>query len=676
MCGLAGLLSPGRRFGDAELSNIARRMADTLRHRGPDSSGLWSDPEAGVALGHRRLSIIDLSPEGHQPMSSASGRFVITYNGEIYNFLSLRRELESTGFLFRGHSDTEVLLAAIDAWGLHGALPRLAGMFAFVLWDRETRTLHLVSDRLGKKPLYFGLIRGDFLFASELKALHEHPAFVPEVDPDALTLLLRHGCVPSPYAIYKGVLKLPPASHLALPLADLYIGNTADLRAKLQPYWSLAEVAQRGRAEPFADGPEEAVNVLEEIIGQATAERMVADVPLGALLSGGIDSSAVVALMQKQSIRPVKTFSIGFHEAGYDEATDARRVAQYIGTQHTELYVTPEQAQAVIPRLSEIYDEPFADRSQIPTFLVAELARREVTVALSGDGGDEVFGGYNRHFYGPWLWRHLKPWPLSLRRQMASVLTAIPPRIWDAAAKQAYRVLPRSSQQPMPGYRIHKLADLLTVEGPEAIYHRLSCYSQNPVALTLSGREPQAFLPGHEHELEGLGFTEMMMCLDATTYLPDDILVKVDRASMAVSLEVRSPLLDHRVVEFAWRLPTSMKVREREGKWVLRQVLSRYVPAELVDRPKQGFDVPLEAWLRGPLRDWAEAMLEPNRLRTEGYFDSERVRKLWAQHLSERRNVDFCLWPILMFQAWKERWSAVPRRSDVGVAGIMNVATA
>jgi asparagine synthase (glutamine-hydrolysing) len=666
MCGIAGVLSPKRRLSDAELSNIARRMADTLRHRGPDSSGFWSDPEAGVALGHRRLSIIDLSPEGHQPMASASGRFLITFNGEIYNFRELRRELEGVGAAFRGHSDTEVLLAAIDAWGLEAALPKLAGMFAFGLWDRKARTLHLVRDRMGKKPLYFGWAGRDLVFASELKALHEHPSFVPKVDPGALTLLLRHGCIPSPYAIYRGVLKLPPATHLALPLGDGNVAPGGDLRAGLRPYWSLAEAARRGIEEPFADGPEAAVGVLDEIMARATAERMVADVPLGALLSGGIDSSTVVALMQKQSTRPIKTFSIGLHEAGYDEATDARRVARHLGTEHTELYVTPEQAQAVIPRLPEVYDEPFADRSQIPTFLVTQLARREVTVALSGDGGDEVFGGYNRHFYGPWLWRRLKPWPLSVRRRAAGVLTAIPPHTWDAAARQVYRVLPKSSRQPMPGYRVHKLADLLTVDTPEAIYRRVTSYSADPLALTIDGREPQTILTDPEHFVDGLDFTGRMMYLDGATYLPDDILVKVDRASMAVSLEVRAPLLDHRVVEFAWRLPTAMKIQGRQGKWVLRQVLDRYVPRELVDRPKQGFDVPLEVWLRGPLRDWAEAMLEPSRLSAEGYFDSREVHRLWAEHLSGARNLDFCLWTVLMFQAWSERWLACPSTTAAG----------
>jgi asparagine synthase (glutamine-hydrolysing) len=657
MCGLAGLISFRQSGWDGlDLASTVRRMADAMRHRGPDDGGVWVDSEAGVALGHRRLAIIDLSREGHQPMASASGRFVVTYNGEIYNHRTLRRELEDLGCRFRGHSDTEVLLEAIDCWGLEATLPKLVGMFAFALWERQARSLHLVSDRLGKKPLYFGWAGSDFAFASELKAFHQHPGFAPEVDRDALTLLLRHGCIPSPYAIYKGVSKLPPASRLALPFGDGSMARAADLRARLRSYWSLVDVARRGAEDPFAHGPEAAVDALDEIIGRATAERMVADVPLGALLSGGVDSTTVVALMQRQSNRPVKTFSIGFHEAGYDEASDAKRVASHLGTDHTELYVTPQQAQEVIPRLPEIYDEPFADRSQVPTFLVAQLARQEVTVALSGDGGDEIFGGYNRHVYGPWLWQRIGPLPLPVRRGAAAALTTISPGAWDAAAQQAFRVLPRSRRQPMPGYRIHKFADLLGVEGPDAMYRRLTSHWEQPETLVIGGREPPTVITDMAGMPLGADFTSIMMQLDAMTYLPDDILTKVDRASMAVSLEVRAPLLDHRVVEFAWRLPSIMKVRGRQGKWVLRQVLDRYVPRHLTDRPKQGFDVPVDAWLRGPLRDWAEALLRPEKLAMQGFFRPEPVTTAWRDHLSGARDRGSELWAVLMFQAWQERW--------------------
>jgi asparagine synthase (glutamine-hydrolysing) len=631
-------------------------MGDALSHRGPDGAGTWVDPKVAVALGHRRLAIIDLSREGHQPMLSATGRYVVTYNGEIYNFRSIGRELADLGWRFRGHSDTEVLLAAVEQWGFEAALAKLAGMFAFALWDREARVLHLARDRMGKKPLYFGRIGRDVWFASELKALHRHPAFAAEVDRGALSLLLRHGCVPSPHTIYRGVFKLPPGSVLTLSPADARAAGLADLQARVRPYWSLAEVARQGIAEPFALGPEAAVDALDELLSRVTAERMISDVPLGALLSGGIDSSSVVALMQQQSARPVKTFSIGFHESSHDEATAAKRVAGHLGTAHTELYVTPDQAQAVIPQLPAIYDEPFADRSQIPTFLVAQLARQQVTVALSGDGGDEVFGGYNRHFFGPWLWHRMKAWPRPVRRQAARALTAVSPQGWDAAAHQIYRFLPPSSRQPLVGFQIHKIADLLNADAPQGFYRRLTSYWQEPDGLVIDGREPSTVLTTPGALPGGMDFAHSMMYCDAVTYLPDDILVKVDRASMAVSLEVRAPLLDHRVVEFAWRLPGALKVRGRQGKWILRRVLDRYVPRHLVDRPKQGFDLPIDAWLRGPLRDWAEAMLAPGRLAREGFLRPEPIRTAWVEHLDGTRNHGWRIWPVLMFQTWQERW--------------------
>jgi asparagine synthase (glutamine-hydrolysing) len=629
-------------------------MAHTLRHRGPDSSGVWSDPEAGIAFGHRRLSIIDLSREGHQPMVSPSGRFVITYNGEIYNFLALRRELEALGYAFRGHSDTEVMLGAIDSWGLEATLSKLTGMFALALWDRESRTLHLVRDRLGKKPLYAGFVGRDLVFASELKAFYAHPAFAPEIDRGAQLLLLRHGYVPTPHSIYRGVFKLPPAGWLPVSGEPDALQDN-DLRERVRFYWSARDVAERGLAEPIRLSEQEAVDQVSALIDQSVRERMVADVPLGALLSGGIDSSSVVAFMQQHASRPVKTFSVGFHESGYDEAADAKSVARHLGTDHTELYVTPDQAQAVIPHLSEIYDEPFADRSQIPTFLVSQLARQHVTVALSGDGGDEVFGGYNRHFYGPWLWRRLRPWPRSLRQRLARLVTAIPPRRWDAAAEYLYLILPRSSRQPTPGNRLHKIADLMSADSPQAIYRRLTSYWQDAASVLIGGNDrasadPPAAVP------DRADFAHLMMYLDEVTYLPDDVLVKVDRASMAVSLEVRAPLLDHRLIEFAWRLPGAMKIRQRQGKWILRQVLNRHLPRQLFDRPKQGFEVPMDAWLRGPLREWAEAMLSSDRLAGEGFFAPGPIRAAWAEHLGGARNRGEELWTVLMFQAWHEHW--------------------
>ena len=658
MCGLAGFVAVREGRAGAELSATVQGMTQAIRHRGPDSDGIWVDPRAGVALGHRRLAIIDLSAEGHQPMHSASGRFVIVYNGEIYNFRLLSAELKSLGQSFRGHSDTEVLLAAVETWGLGQALQKLVGMFAIALWDRQTGTLHLVRDRLGKKPLYFGWAGHDLVFASELKSFHEHPDFVPEVDRSALALFLRYGYVPAPHSIYRGVFKLRPGSNLSLPAAAIGALRTGDLLAQVHDYWSVGEVAQRGIATPLALSDAEAVEQLDELLGRVVADRMVADVPLGALLSGGIDSSTVVAFMQQHSARRIRTFSIGFREPGYDEAVGAKRVADHLGTDHTELYVTPAEAQAVIPRLPEIYDEPFADASQIPTFLLSQMARKEVTVALSGDGGDEILGGYNRYVLTSWAWQRMRLCPRVIRQGLATSLAMISPAGWDKLAQGVDRIVPRAAQQPRPGYQMAKLASILAADGPDTLYRLVTARWLEPAAVVLGDLEPAFADPaGRPHLIDA---TDRLMFSDAIGYLPDDILVKVDRASMAVSLEVRAPLLDHRLVEFAWRLPRTMKIRGRQGKWVLRQVLYRHVPRELVDRPKQGFDVPLDTWLRGPLRDWAEGMLAPARLAAEGFFDPLPILDLWSQHLSGRRNWAIRLWPILMFQAWQERWLSQP----------------
>lgn len=643
MCGYAGFLQRRSNVSADAMPATVRRMADTLLHRGPDDAGAWSDPDAGIALGHRRLSIIDLSPEGHQPMASPSGRYVIAFNGEIYNFEALRKELP--GVAWRGHSDTEVMLAAVDRWGVTGALERFNGMFSFALWDREERAVHLARDRLGEKPLYYGWVGDTFLFGSELKALRAHPAWRAEINRDALAVYLRHDYVPSPYSIYTGISKLPAAHYLRVTASD-------SGEAESQPYWNMRDVAERGAANPLRVSDEAAVDELDTLLREAVQMRTVADVPVGVFLSGGVDSSTVVALMQAQSPRPIKSFSIGFHEADYNEAPHARAVAAHLGTDHTELYVTPAEAMAVIPSLPHVYDEPFADSSQIPTILVSQLARRQVTVTLSGDGGDELFCGYVRYFWGRRIWNKIGGIPTSFRRAVAGALTAFSPQTWSALTGTVARFMPSTAVGEMTGDRIHKMAEVLSVPNADVMYHGLSSHWNNPAAVVARSREPLTVLtdPARRPALDD--FTHRMMYFDAASYLPDDILVKVDRASMSVSLEARVPLLDHRVVEFSWRVPLSMKIRGDQGKWLLRQVLYRYVPRELIERPKMGFGVPIDKWLRGSLRDWAEALLEEKRLRDEGYFDPAPIRQKWAEHLSGARNWQYWLWDILMFQAW------------------------
>ena len=651
MCGITGFL--GGDFSPDTAGPIVDAMTGALAHRGPDATGRWLDAEAGIALGHRRLSILDLSPHGAQPMQSACSRYVLSYNGEIYNFARLRAQLEAevAGLpAWHGHSDTEVMLAAISHWGLEQAVGRFVGMFAFALWDRRERTLILARDRLGEKPLYYGWLGKAFVFASELKALKHHPAWRGEVDRDALALLLRHNYIPAPHSIYTQVRKLPPGTWLTIKPSVARGGESPEPHV----YWSARAGAERGTRNPLDTSASEAVQQLDRLLRVSVAGQMVADVPLGAFLSGGIDSSTIVALMQVQSTARVRTFTIGFPEAAYDEAHHARAVAHHLGTDHTELYVTPEEAMAVIPRLPAIYDEPFSDSSQIPTFLVAALARQHVTVSLSGDGGDELFGGYNRYFWGRSLWRQVGWIPVPLRRAIAGAMVALPPARWEALFNRLSPLLPRRLRERNPGDKVHKLAQILGVKGPEALYHALVAHWTDPAAVVLSAQEPATFLTDRSRWADLPDFTQRMMFLDTVSYLPDDILVKLDRASMAVSLESRVPLLDHRVVEFAWQLPLAMKIRGGVGKWVLRQVLEQYVPQRLVDRPKMGFGVPLDSWLRGPLREWAEALLSEPRLRTEGFFDPRPIRAKWAEHLSGRRNWQYHLWDVLMFQAWFE----------------------
>lgn len=644
MCGLAGFLNAPGLLIDEAARATAVSMRDTLVHRGPDDAGVWVDGASGVAMAHRRLSVLDLSPEGHQPMLSTDGRFVLVYNGEVYNHAELRRELSSRSHRFRGHSDTEVMLAAFMEWGVAEAVRRFNGMFAFAAWDTRHRQLYLSRDRMGEKPLYYGWMGSTLVFASELKAVRAHPAFRGDVSREALALYMRYGYVPAPYSIYAGLSTLP-AGTLAT------VAPTAPGRVDLRPYWSLRDAVVSGRRSPFSGDANEAVAELERLLLDAVRLRMHADVPLGAFLSGGIDSSTVVALMQAQSSLPVRTFTIGFADQDFDEAKDAKRVARHLGTDHTELYLGAQDALDVIPRIPELYDEPFADASQIPTFLVAQLARRHVTVSVSGDGGDELFGGYVRYQLGADAWAWGNKLPPSMRRGLGSGLGRASPAAIGALYAGLSWLLPARLRQRNPADKVRKLADLLSAESQEDVYLRLVSHWQEPGAVVIGAAEPRTAARREDlPEIEDA--RERMMYRDALTYLPDDILVKVDRATMAVSLEARVPLLDHRVVELAWRLPASIKVRDGESKWILRQVLHRHVPAELVQRPKAGFSVPIDAWLRGALRPWAEDLLSEERLRAEGFFDPGPIRRALSEHLSGAHNRQSQLWNVLMFQAW------------------------
>ncbi|WP_394142696.1 asparagine synthase (glutamine-hydrolyzing) [Burkholderia multivorans] len=648
MCGIDGFLNSVA-FDEETARGTLARMTASLAHRGPDAQGLWVDPAAGIALGHRRLAIVDLSVHGRQPMASACGRYVMVFNGEIYNHRELRAQLERVGRApaWRGHSDTEVLLAAFAAWGVDATLRRATGMFALALWNRESRVLTLARDRIGEKPLYYGRIGDALVFASELKALRAYPGFDGEIDRDALCLYLRHSAVPAPHTIYRGIRKLPPGSWIQFEHAQ----DTPRIRT----YWALEHAIDAGHHEPFVGTAAEAVDRLDTVLRQAVARQMEADVPLGAFLSGGVDSSAIVALMQAQSAAPVDTFTIGFHEAGYDEAGYAKAVARHLGTRHTELYVTADHALDVVPKLPAIYDEPFSDASQIPTFLVAELTRRHVKVSLSGDGGDELFGGYTRYFLTPRLWRKLHRVPAAVRTRIAGALHALRPDHADQLAAVAQGAWGAGELRESPtriGDRLHKLGHVMTADSRIGLYRLLMSSVHHPERIALAGHEPPTPLDTVSAWPAHLSFAEQAMAIDTLTYLPTDILTKVDRAAMAVSLETRMPFLDHHVVEFAWRLPASLRLPEGQSKALLRRLLDRYVPTELIDRPKQGFCAPIDHWLRGALRDWADALLQPSRLRDEGFFDAAAVERLWRQHQTGRMNWQHQLWTVLMFQAW------------------------
>jgi asparagine synthase (glutamine-hydrolysing) len=658
MCGIAGFLG-GDWHDRRNATRILERMNAALRHRGPDGSGIWTDNDARVGFAHDRLNILDLSPTGKQPMLSHSGRYVINYNGEIYNHLELRREL--AGEAWRGTSDTESLLQAIERFGTRGAVERASGMFAFALWDREKRSLTLARDRVGEKPLYYGrqgAPNGVFLFASELRAIAQHPLFAGEIDRNALTLLLRHGCIPAPHSIYRGIHKLPPASLLTI--------NSESNEAAIEPYWSGSIAAREGTSDPISGDQDEIARQLEATLELVIGEQVLADVPVGAFLSGGIDSSTIVALMQKMSRRPVKTFTIGFHDKKYDEAKNAAGVARHLGTDHLELYVSPQEARSVIPDLPSIYDEPFADSSQIPTYLISKLARREITVALSGDGGDELFGGYTRHLSAAHIWSRLSRLPRGVRGLIGAGLLAVPVSAWSVAANTGGALLPRSIRSKQLAQMVRRGAPLLSSGSLADLYSRIVSMWPDPAQAVIGGGGLPADDLAAFTNFEGLTPAEQFMAADLVGYLPNDILAKVDRASMAVSLETRMPFLDHRMIEFAWRIPFSCKMQDGETKAILRRLLYRYVPKPLVDRPKMGFAAPIDEWLKGPLRDWGDALLDPRLLRDQGFFRSDVVSQVWRDHLAGSVNEQRRLWPILIFQSWLGAQIDDTRRAPAG----------
>jgi asparagine synthase (glutamine-hydrolysing) len=644
MCGITGFISRHSNKTPRSRQNAGQAMLATILQRGPDAGDLWQDPDCAVLLGHRRLSILDLSPEGAQPMTSSAGRYVIAFNGEIYNFLSIRRDLENLGIRFRGRSDTEVMLASIEHWGLNQSLQKFNGMFAFALWDRQERTIHFARDRLGKKPLYIGWAGSTLVFGSELKALRAHPDCKPALNSDALTLYMRYACVPAPLTIYKNIASLPPGHRISLKLDALSPGS--DLAPDMVPFWDIAETLQQSRLRIFKGDDDLAIQNFETLLAECIKDRMISDVPLGAFLSGGIDSSAVVALMQSQSPRPVKTYTIGFHAAGFDEAGFAKTIAAYLGTDHHELYVSGQDALNMIPQLSSIYDEPFADISAIPTILVSQFARRDVTVALSGDGGDEMLGGYNRHIRGPMLWSKMRLLPAPLRALLCRAITSLPPESWD-------RLVPFL---PKGGIRIHKAAAALQLNNPDALYDHFISRWHNPSDMVKNGHEPLIPLTDTAKHPENLSFAETMMFRDTLSYLPNDILVKVDRASMFASLEARAPLLDRRIYEYVWTLPEHFKIRNGQGKWLLRQVLAKHVPPKLFERPKQGFAMPVAEWLRGSLLDWAENLLDEKSMRADDILNIAEIQKIWNLHKQGKGNNAEKLWSILMFQSWKQKW--------------------
>ena len=651
MCGIIGFL--GGDFTNDQLSNaILEEMSDQIVKRGPDSAGIWLDSSTKIALGHRRLAIVDLSPAGYQPMTSGSNRYVMTYNGEIYNSDEIRNELIKSRVTvnWRGHSDTEILLAGFDAWGIRETVSRVTGMFAIAVWDKELEQLTLIRDRIGEKPLYYGWQGSGsnkvFLFGSELKALKKHPQFINEIDRGSLALYMRYCYVPAPHSIYKGIMKVEPGTIVTVTLQES--------EHTTEKYWNALDVVRTGAESPFEGTVAEVTNNLDIALRKTISQQMMADVPLGAFLSGGIDSSTVVALMQAQSSRPIKTFTIGFSETGYNEAEFAKLVAGHLGTEHTELYVSSQDALNVIPKLPNLYCEPFADASQIPTFLVSSLARHHVTVSLSGDGGDELFCGYNRYLFADKLWKGLSMTPASVRELVGKSIKSLPAAGWNKTFELLNRITPRKFNGISWGDKLQKGAGVIASKDLTNLYQGLVSNWQDPSAVVIGDGEHDRIFSTDVQLLSDVGDIQKMMAIDTISYLPDDILVKVDRAAMGVSLETRVPFLDHHIFEFASKIPLAMKLKNGVGKLILRDILYRYVPKELIERPKMGFGIPMSDWLKGPLKEWAEELLGESRLRSQGFFYPEVVRQMWSEHLSGARNWQSQLWAVLMFQAWLE----------------------
>jgi asparagine synthase (glutamine-hydrolysing) len=649
MCGINGFYSKSL----SNFNDVIVKMNSAISHRGPDTNGTWSDKNSGIVLGHQRLSIIDVSSSGNQPMQSSSGRYILTYNGEIYNYLKIRKELEmnNANIKWIGNSDTEILLESIDFWGIEPTLQKIQGMYAFGIWDQKMRRLILARDRIGEKPLYYGW-QGEgnnkvFLFGSELKALKVHPEFNGQINRDAIALQLRHNCIPAPYTIYKDIYKLLPGNYLELKHTDL----KKELLNYPKKYWSLTSSLMYGNKNQLKFSEDEIQKDLEENLKISVKKQMISDVPIGAFLSGGVDSSTIVALMQSQSNQPVKTFTVGFNENEYNEAKFAKKIAKHLGTNHTELYVSPKTAMEVIPKISTIYDEPFSDSSQIPTFLVSQLTKQHVKVAISGDGGDELFCGYNRYKMSEKFSSLFRFMPFNLRKTIASTIQSISPHNLNKISK----FIPILDQQTNFGDKIHKGADVLNTKNFSNIYYTLCSHWKDPTKIVLNSKEPGTLLTKFKPNLNYLDTQEQMMALDFLTYLPDDILVKLDRAAMASSLETRVPFLDHNLIEYVFKIPHSLKFRNGHGKWILKKILNQYVPKNLTARPKMGFEIPLGSWLRGPLRDWAENLLNEKRLNQENFFNTKLVRDKWLEHLNGKKNWHHHLWDILMFQAWLEK---------------------